>query len=443
MTTHKEHSEPVATTRSASPATDVAPEVRARTRVPRAGRPLRLATALQVLVAAGSGLAYVALSLRVYQETHSTVAVTMVLLAGGLPVVLLAPVSGLLLDRLPMGRLLAAAGLAVAAALVGLSLVHSLGATVLLVLGFGVADSILQPGLTAAIPHLAGDVPLVRATSRLQGATMGGTAIGPLLAGVVGSIGGTSTALLLDAGVSVVFSIGILTLGLRRTRSEGSDGDDEGMAAGIRYLRRDRPMGLLVVVVSAMIAFLGVTMVAELFLAEKVLHGGTTGYALLITAWTGGMTLGTIIAGRLPSRILAPGIVVGLAVLGLGVAAGALSPVMWMAIAAYGIGGVGDGVQLVGARTLLLQRAPSHIAGRACAVFTGMTFGAVSIGMAAAAPMVALLGIRGALFAAGAASVVAALAALALRLHRLRGEPVPGPAPEGAGPLAPGSPALI
>jgi MFS family permease len=391
--------------------------------MPTPGRPLRIATALQVMVAAGNGLAYVALALRVYQETHSTWAVTMVLLAGGLPVVLLAPVSGLLLDRLPMGRLLAVAGLAVAAALCGLSLAHSLTATILLVLCFGVADSVLQPGLTAAIPHLAGDVPLVRATSRLQGATMGGTAIGPLLAGVVGSIGGTSTALLLDAAVSVLFSVGISTLGLRHTRAAAPHGADDGMAAGLRYLRRDRPMGLLVVVVSAMLAFLGVTMVAELFLAEKVLHGGTTGYALLITAWTGGMTLGTVIAGRLPTRLLAAAIVVGLVVLGLGVTAGALSPVMWIAIAAYGIGGVGDGVQLVGARALLLQRAPAHLAGRASAVFSGMTAGAVSIGMAAAAPLVVLFGVRGALVAAGVASVAAAVAARALRLHRLRGEP--------------------
>jgi len=391
----------------------------------RPGRPLRVATALQLMVAAGNGLVYVALSLRVYQETHSALAVTMVLLAGGLPVVLLAPLSGLLLDRLPMGRLLAVAGLVVAAALSGLAVAHSLTATVLLVLCFGVADSVLQPGLTAAIPQLAGDFPLLRATSRLQGATMGGTAVGPLLAGVVGSIGGTSTALLLDAAVSVVFSVGISTLGLSHTRARAPHGTDDGMGAGIRYLRRDRPLGLLVVVVSTLLAFLGVTMVAELFLAEKVLHGGTTGYALLITAWTGGMTLGTIIAGRLPSRLLAPGIIIGLVVLGLGIAGGALSPTMWMAIAAYGLGGIGDGVQLVGARALLLQRTPEHIAGRACAVFTGLTMGAVSIGMAVSAPLVALLGIRGALLAAGVASIAAAALALALRLHHLRGEPVP------------------
>ena len=96
---------------------------------------------------------------------------------------------------------------------------------------------------------------------------------------------------------------------------------------------------------------------------------------------------------------------------------------MWMAIAAYGIGGVGDGIQLVGARALLLQRAPAHLAGRASAVFSGMTAGAVSIGMAAAAPLVLLFGIRGALVAAGVASVLAAVVARALRLHHLRGDP--------------------
>jgi MFS family permease len=357
------------------------------------GRPLRLATALQVMAAAGNGLAYVSLSLRVYQETHSTLAVTIVLLAGGLPVLLLAPVAGLLLDRLAMGRVLAVAGLVLAASLVGLSQAHSLRATVLLVLLFGIADSVLQPGLTASIPQLAGDVPLVRATSRLQGAAMGGTAIGPLLAGVIGSVGGTSTGLLLDAAVSVLFSLGVSALGLRRTRAVVPHDADDGM-------------------------------VVELFLAERVLHGGTTGFALLITAWTGGMTLGTIIAGRLPPRLLAPGVVVGLAVLGIGVSAGALSPVMWMAIAAYGVGGVGDGIQLVGTRALLLQRAPAHVAGRACAVFTGTTSGAVSVGMAAAAPLVVLFGIRGALLAAGLASIVAALVARGIGLHRLRGEQV-------------------
>jgi hypothetical protein len=48
----------------------------------------------------------------------------------------------------------------------------------------------------------------------------------------------------------------------------------------------------------------------------------------------------------------------------------------------------------------------------------------VSIGMAAAAPLVALFGVRGALLCAGVASIAAALVALALGLQHIRGEPV-------------------
>jgi MFS family permease len=406
-------------------------------RAPKAGRALRLATALQVLSSAGGGLAYVALSLRVYQQTHSTLAVTMVLLAGGVPVVLLAPAAGMLLDRLPMGRLLAVASLITATALAMLAFAHSLTDMVLLVLCFGVADSVLQPGITAAIPQLAGDVSIVRATSRLQGAAMGGTAVGPLLAGVIGSLGGVKTALLLDAGICVAFGSGVLLLGLHRAERPADTDADDGMDAGLRFLRADRPMGLLVVVSTLLFAFLGITLVSELFLAEKVLHGGTTGYALLITAWTGGMTLGTIIAGRLAPRAVAPALLVGLVVLGVGIACGALAPTMWVAISAYGIGGIGDGVQMVGVRTLLLERAPAHISGRTVALYTGGIMGAISIGTALASPLVSLLGIRGAVLMAGLASVAGAGVALLFGLHRLRGRPI---AEEDE--VAPGSPAL-
>ncbi len=67
-----------------------------------------------------------------------------------------------------------------------------------------------------------------------------------------------------------------------------------------------------------------------------------------------------------------------------------------------------------------------------------MTVGAVSLGTAASAPLVALLGVRGALFAAGMAAIVAAGAAVALGLHHIRGESAPRPTSAEADSLAPG-----
>jgi len=178
---------------------------------------LRVAVSLQFLIATGDGLAGVALAVRVYQQTHSPWAVTAVLLAAGLPVVLLAPLAGMLLDRVRIGFALvpAAAGMAVAA--VGLSMVHGLVATVALVALYGTGDSLLRPGLGAAVPLLAGPGGLIRANSALSAATMSGTALGPLFAGVVSSAGGTRLALLMDAGAYAIAALGLATLRLGRS----------------------------------------------------------------------------------------------------------------------------------------------------------------------------------------------------------------------------------
>jgi len=93
----------------------------------------------------------------------------------------------MLLDRVRIGFALvpAAAGMAVAA--VGLSMVHGLVATVALVALYGTGDSPAPAGLGAAVPLLAGPGGLIRANSALSAATMSGTALGPLFAGVVSS----------------------------------------------------------------------------------------------------------------------------------------------------------------------------------------------------------------------------------------------------------------
>jgi len=76
------------------------------------------------------------------------------------------------------------------------------------------------------------------------------------------------------------------------------------MSAGFAYLRADRPLRTLVLVVAVMVAFTNVSVIAELFLAEGTLHAGAAGYAALVTGWTAAMTVGTLVAGRLTSKLL-------------------------------------------------------------------------------------------------------------------------------------------
>src|SRR6266487_2448368 len=72
------------------------------------GYALGLAIGLQAVISAGDGLALVALASRVYQGSHAW-AVAAVFLAVTIPITALAPLAGLLLDRLPARPVLIAA----------------------------------------------------------------------------------------------------------------------------------------------------------------------------------------------------------------------------------------------------------------------------------------------------------------------------------------------
>ena len=61
--------------------------------------------------------------------------------------------------------------------------------------------------------------------------------------------------------------------------------------------------------------------------------------------------------------------VAAVATQGLGIAVPALWPAVWLALAGYLFGGVSHGVKNVLARTLIHERAPERLRGRAFAAF--------------------------------------------------------------------------
>ncbi len=84
--------------------------------------------------------------------------------------------------------------------------------------------------------------------------------------------------------------------------------------------------------------------------------------------------------------------------------------VLWQATAAYGFGGLASGVEGVATRSFLNYRAPPEVAGRVFALYSGVTFGAASAGMAGAAGLLAVLGPRGILVLAGGGGILAGAA---------------------------------
>jgi MFS family permease len=406
---------------------------------------LRLAFGLQVAISAGDGLAMVALAIRVYQGSHASWAVAAVFLAISLPITALAPVAGLLLDRLPVRPVLVTAAVAQAVVALALTQVTGIAAVLGLAAGFGVCAAVLQPGLGAIVPQLVGPMGVTRANGYLQAATWGGFTIGPLLAGGLAAVGGTGLAL---AGVGAVYTLGALGLwalplvpspaqaGLPEAAADGEGeaaaragtatragaltrgGLASQLGAGLLFLRSDRDAGLLVLVVGVMVGFGNMAVVAEVAFAEGVLRAGPTGYAVLVAAWTAGMLAGTLMGGRLPRSRLAIATLGGTLAAGAGVALAAAAGSLWQAAAAYAVGGLANGMEVVATRSFLNHRAPADVAGRVFAVYSGVLFGTASIGMAAAGGLLSTLSPRLVLLLAGAGGLVAGALGWAIYARR-------------------------
>lgn len=395
---------------------------------------LGLAIALQIVISAGDGLAMIALASRIYQNSHASWAVASVFLAVTVPITALAPVAGTVLDRFSPRPVLVTAAAAEALVALALIRVQGTGATLGLAVGFGICAAVLQPGLGAVVPRLAGRTGLIRANGYLQAATWGGFTLGPLLATGLIAAGGPGLALAAVAVIYVLGALGLRALPLARDgrgpRAAGSPVEPvklaRQMSAGLRFLRADRAAGLLVAVVGVGVGFANMAVVAEVAFAEGVLKAGPSGYSILVAAWTAGMLMGTLAGGRLPMRRLAVATLAGTVAVGAGVAVAGTAVSLWQAAAAYGFGGLANGVEVVATRSFLNHRVPEAISGRVFALYSGVLFGTVSLGMAAAGGLLSLLSSREVLFLAGGGCILAGLTGCVIYTRR-GPEPVDNP----------------
>jgi hypothetical protein len=389
-------------------------------------RALPLAVTLQFMISAGDGLAMVALASRVYERSHAGWAVASVFLAVSVPVAVLAPLAGMLLDRLSPKPMLTTAAGAAAVVAVALTAVTGTAGTLGLAAGFGLCAALLQPGLGAIVPRLAPAHAITSANSYLQAATWGGMTAGPLLAGLLSAAGGPRLALLGDAVTYAAGAAGLAMLHLSRLPALAVPPVRESVSvqlrAGMAFLRTDRTAGLLVVVVGIMVAFAYLAVVAEVVLAQGVLRAGPGGYAVLVASWTAGMVAGSLGAGRLAARWLVVAALAGTIVTGAGIALAGFAASLWQAAAAYGAGGLADGVEVLATRSYLNLHVPAAVAGRVFALYSGIQLAAASAGMAVASGLLAPLGARVLLVVAGCGGILAGVAGWVIHAHRIRHE---------------------
>jgi MFS family permease len=376
---------------------------------------ISLLTAAILLSALGDFLAVIPLALHLQHDSGSGVVVAGLFIALWTPVALLAAPAGLLVDRFDPRRTLIAVSLAQAVVAAGLAFAGSTAEILALTALLGCGVAVANPAEFALVPAVADETRLKAANGRIESARYLGYTLGPLLGGALAASGGTHVALLIDAASFAI--VAGVALVLRPRRAPARDHADLGRARdGIVFLLRDRVLALVISVAFVSLLFMTASATAEVFFATDVLGAGDLGYGVLMTAWTAGMVLGaTTLPRRVPAAAAASVALVAIAVQGAGLAL----PTLWLSVglaaAAYVVGGSAQGLKNVLIRTLIHERVPERLHGRAYAAYNGLRNGAELVALAGGGLLVSAIGARWTLLLAGALPVLAALAGLAAR----------------------------
>ena len=372
-------------------------------------RDIRLIVGAVGLSAFGDFLLWVPLALHIEATTSSAFAVSAFFLALFGPVVVLGGVAGRLADRIENRRLLIVVSLAQAVTVAAMVLTTgSLGATLALTVLLGVGNAIGQPAEFSLVPAAAGDQ-MARANGVVEAARYLGMAIGPIAGGALAAAGLLEVALLVDAAT---FAAVALAAGRLRARRHGTGGKAPARE-GFAYLTADPVLRLTLSAAVGALLFFSITIAAELFYVRDVLHASETAYGLLVASWTLGMVLGAVgLARRVPPAKLAVAALAGVAVQGLGIAGAAAVPLLFAAFAGFTLGGIAHGVKNVVIRTLIHDRVPETLRGRAFAGYNAARNAAELGALGAAGVLIGAIGAQPALLLAGAIPLAIGVAGL-------------------------------
>jgi MFS family permease len=382
---------------------------------PTAARDLRLLAAGIGVSAAGDTAALVALLLRLAPEGSGYVAA--LLAAQLVPVVLLAPVVGQLVDRFETRRVLLIAVVGQALAAIPLALAGGPVPTIALFLVLGIFNAVVRPATNALVPAVVGEDSATRGYARVALGQNIGWIAGPAAGGVLVSAFGTRTALLLDAGTFATLAVACFLLRTRRPprahgEHEAAGTRREQARLGFQVLWEDRVLRVVLLVSAISVACAVIDNVAAPFRFVDQLGTTSTGYGAYLALWGVGVLIGSQLPPRIPAahERLVP--VVGHLLCGVGITAIGVAPTVALAFAASVAGGVGNGVANVAQTALVGARVPEHQRGRAFAANGAVLQGGNATGTAAAGPLVALLGAGAAMALCGTLAVLAAAAGL-------------------------------
>ncbi|MBD1539000.1 MFS transporter [Arthrobacter sp. S13_S34] len=381
---------------------------------PLTQRNYRLFLALVFTGSVGVWMQRLAQDWLVLQLTGSPAAVGVAVALQFLPMLVVGPLSGLLVDMFPKRRIMLCCQSVIAILALGLAAWAASGTiTVWAVyascVALGVTSAINQPAVQVFVNEVVGDANLRPAIGLNNAIGQLGAMAGPAVGGVVIAQAGSAAAFAANSVLCLLVLCLIAAIrpaelhpSTRAARGRGQ------LLAGFRYVR-ERPSLLLIIALAGLLGMFGMNgpVVLAAF-AERVWHNGVEGFGLFNTVSAVGALAGALLAARLRS-LGRRGIVAAAGLFGLSQLVAALMPTLTLFMVMLVVVGLMTLLFLTGAATAVQLEAGPEIRGRVMALYLPLLLGGHALGGLLAGWLTEQFGVRTGLVATGGLGMLSAL----------------------------------
>lgn len=401
---------------------------------PRLGRALshrnfRLFFSGQSVSLIGTWITRVATSWLVYRLTHSALVLGLVGFAGQIPTLVLAPISGVLVDRWDRHRILVwtqvlSALQSAALAIFTFSGAITIGWVLFLQVIQGMINAFDTPARQSFVVHMVEDrADLPNAIALNSTMVNGSRIIGPSIGGVIIAAVGEGWCFAIDAVSYIAVIVSLLMMRVNRdsvARQRGSMMEE--LRDGYHFVARFRPVRSALILL-AIVSSMGMPYTVLMpMIASKTLHGGAHTLGILMTASGLGAVAGALyLAGRRSVLGLGRVMIVATTVFGLGLIAFGFSRSLWLSLVVLPFVGGGFMVEMASTNTILQTITEEHLRGRVMAFYTMAFLGTAPIGSLLAGVVADRIGATMTIVLGGVVCLAGGLW-LAARMESLRAE---------------------
>src|SRR5271169_81668 len=276
-----------------------------RSRVATAVRALRhrnfqLFFAGQLISLVGTWMQTVAQSWLVYRITGSTLLLGTVGFASQIPVFLVAPIGGIVADRVNRHRVVIATqttSMILAFILAFLTLTNRIQVWEIIVLaaGLGVVTAFDIPARQAFLIDMVGREDLMNAIALNSSMFNGARVVGPAVAGILVAWIGEGWCFFANAVSYIAVIAGLMLMRIERPANLAKEGSPlQHILEGFAFARNTLPIRAILLLLG-LVSFVGMpyTVLMPVF-ADKILHGGARGLGILMGATGVGALFGAL-----------------------------------------------------------------------------------------------------------------------------------------------------